>query len=251
MSERKVALVIHGMDALGTAICRRLQDDGFIVTATAPPHRCLPDAWLAAQRDDGYAFQGSCVDIGAPDDCAALIGKLLASYGQLDVLVHVADTLEASDGKCLSDVSHVQWRAALRLAIDGAFNIGKQAVVPMLERRWGRIVQVLSAPGEQRSSVTGATANAALHGLTKALALEVARHGITVNTVAPGYLRLDAPLAVATLAPAGELYLPPHIPVGRRGEAAEVAALVSYLVSSDAAFVTGACLAINGGQHMA
>lgn len=250
MSERKVALVIHGMDALGTAICRRLDDDGFSVTATAPPHRCLPDAWLAAQRDDGYAFQGSCVDIGAPDDCAALLGKLLASYGRLDVLVHVADTLETSDGTSLQDMSQAQWRAALRLALDGAFNIGKEAMVPMLARRWGRIVQVLSAPGAQRLSVTDATANAALHGLTKSLALEVARHGITVNTVAPGYLRLDAPLAGAVLPSAGAVPATPQIPVGRRGEAAEVAAMVSYLVSDDAAFVTGACLAINGGQHM-
>lgn len=250
MSERKVALVIHGMDALGTAICRRLQRDGFDVTATAPLHRCLPEAWLAAQRDDGYAFQGACVDIGAPADCAALLGNVLASHGRLDVMVLVAVQADETDGKRLGDMSQAHWRAALRLALDGAFNIGKQAVAPMLERRWGRIVQILAA-SDGRLSIADATANAALHGFTKALALEVARHGITVNTVAPGRLRLVAPLAGGAAQPAVDAAPAPAIPVGRLGETDEVAALVSYLVSDDAAFVTGACLAINGGQHMA
>ncbi|MDQ2819688.1 MAG: SDR family oxidoreductase [Pseudomonadota bacterium] len=249
MSDRKVALVIHGMDALGTAICRRLQQDGFIVAATAPLERCLPEAWLAAQRDEGYAFYGTCVDSADPADCAVLLAKLLASHGRLDVLVHVAATPDAAPGQRLDDVSPAAWRAALRLALDSAFNLGKQAVVPMLERKWGRIVQVLAAPGGA-VSITGSTANAALHGLTKSLALEVARHGVTVNTIAPGALRLDAPLAGVATQPPCAASAALQIPVGRLGEAAEVAAMVSYLVSDDAAFVTGALLAINGGQHM-
>lgn len=244
MSDRKVALVIHGMDALGTAICRRLQRDGFTVAATAPLHQCMPEAWLAAQRDDGFAFQGWCVDIGDPAECAAAIGKLLASHGRLDVLVHVAATAEEAANPGLGALSQQQWRAALRLALDGAFNISKHAVTPMLEQRWGRIVQVLSAPGGRGFSIGASTANAGLHGLTKSLALEVARHGITVNTVAPGYLRRDAALGGAGLQlDSGAA----HIPVGRLGEAAEVAAMVGYLVSDEAAFVTGAHLAINGG----
>jgi acetoacetyl-CoA reductase len=234
MSDRKVALVIHGMDTLGTAICRRLQRDGFLVAATAPLHACTPGAWLAAQRDEGFAFQGWCADIGAPADCAALLGKLLESHGRLDVLVQIAAVPEEAGGAEWGTLSQAQWRAALRLAVDGAFNISKHAVVPMLERRWGRILQVLPAP----LTLSMSTANAALHGLTKSLALEVARHGITVNTVAPGTLRDDAALSASP------------IPVGRPGEPAEVAAMVSYLASEEAAFITGAQLAINGGQHM-
>lgn len=249
MSDRKVALVVHGMDALGTAICRRLQDDGFIVAATAPLHQCMPEAWLAAQRDDGYGFQGWCVDIGEAASCAVLIDKLLASHGRLDVLVLVATAPEPAAGKRLGDMAPAQWRAGLRLALDGAFHISKQAVAPMLERRWGRIVQVLFAPGEQGLDIGASTANAGLHGLTKSLALEVARHGVTVNTIAPGYLRLDAPVAGGSAAPSDGLHRAPQIPVGRPGEATEVAALVGYLVSDEAAFVTGAQLAINGGYE--
>jgi acetoacetyl-CoA reductase len=247
MSDRKTALVIHGMGALGTAICRRLHSDGFVVAATAPPDQCTPDAWLAAQRDDGFAFQAWCVDIGDAAGCAAAIGKLLASQGRLDVLVHVAATPEQGQADAgLGDVSQAHWRAALRLVLDGAFNVNKLAVVPMLERGWGRIIQVAPA---WPVALCQAAANAGLHGLTKALALEVARHGVTVNTIAPGYLRLDA--ALGNAAPASAMAgAAAQIPVGRLGEAADVAALVSYLASDSAAFVTGAQLAINGGQHM-
>ena len=261
MSQRKVALVIHGMSALGTAICRRLQRDGLIVVAGYPAHQRHPNAWLAAQRDEGGTFSAWRANAGAFDDCAVLVGKVLGAHGRLDVLVNLdgelgdeAATAAGSDSVSVSgaslgrtDPSH--WRAGVR-GVHDAFNMTKHALPPMLERQWGRIIQVARAsawPLPGRPLGTGQAAGiAALHGLTRALALETARHGVTVNTVMPGLLRRQDGAGAASDDGAVAA-----IPVGRRGEPAEVAALVGYLASENAGFVTGAQIAINGGQHMA
>ena len=251
MSERKVALVIDGMTALGTAICQRLRRDGLVVAASYPVHQRNPEAWLAAQRDEGGTFSAWCLDAGELDDCAGLMGKLLAAHGRLDVLVNLAG--EPGDGQLpgagLGQLAPAAWDAAMQL-VHGAFNMNKQALPPMLEQRWGRIIQVAAAPAApaqgRRLAASHAAANAALHGLTRALALETARCGVTVNTVMPGYLRQSAQAG-----PGDDAQIAAQIPVGRLGEPDEVAALVSYLASESAAFVTGAQIAINGGQHMA
>lgn len=246
MSERKVALVTDGMSMLGSAICRRLQRDGFHVTASYPPQQRTPEAWLAAQRDDGFAFTTTCADLGERADCSALVGKLLVAHGRLDVLVNlsaVGDTVGAN----LADVTPAQWQAGLRTIRDDAFNITEAVLPSMMERHWGRIIRVTSPPAwpvpGDRQAVHQAAANAALQGLTRALALEMARQGITVNTIVPGYLRgNDAALHADAIVP--------HIPVGRLGAPDDVAALAAYLASDLAGFVTGAQIAINGGQHM-
>jgi acetoacetyl-CoA reductase len=257
MSQRKVALVIDGMSALGTAICRRLQRDGLVVVAGYPVHQRQPDAWLAAQRDEGGTFSAWRTDAGAFDDCAALVGKVLGAHGRLDVLVNLGvepgeDAGAASgpgDGASLDRMEASHWHAGLR-GVHAAFNMNKHALPPMLERQWGRIIHVAHAsawplPGRPLAA-SHAAGIAALHGLTRALALETARHGVTVNTVMPGFLRHhDGVAAVAE-----DRAVAAHIPVGRRGEATEVAALVAYLASESAGFVTGAQIAINGGQHM-
>lgn len=263
MSQRKVALVIDGMSALGTAICRRLQRDGLVVVAGYPMHQRQPDAWLAAQRDEGGTFSAWRADAGAFDDCATLVRKILGAHGRLDVLVNlgvepgedVAIATDPVDGASLGRTQASHWRAGLH-GVHAAFNMNKHALPPMLERQWGRIIHVAHAsawplPGRPLAT-SHAAGIAALHGLTRALALETARHGVTVNTVMPGFLRHhDGAAAVTTLATGAEdRAVAAHIPVGRRGEATEVAALVGYLASESAGFVTGAQIAINGGQHM-
>jgi acetoacetyl-CoA reductase len=247
MSEHKAALVTDGMSALGTAICRRLQRDGFHVTASYPPRQRNPEAWLAAQRDDGFAFTTTCADLGERADCVALVGKLLAARGRLDVLVHLARASGAA-GAGLADVTPAQWQAGLRSVREDAFNITGEVLPSMLARRWGRIIRVAAPPAwpvpGDRQAVHQAAANAALSGFTRALALEMARVGITVNTIVPGYLLGgDHVMDEAAIAP--------HIPVGRLSAPDDVAALVGYLASDIAGFVTGAQIAINGGQHMA
>ena len=247
MHDDKVALVTGGMGGLGTAICRRLQAEGFRVAATYSPGNATPDAWLAAQRDDGYRFATYRVDVTDYGDCEWMIQKLLAEMGRLDVLVNNAGiTRDRSLRKMTPD----DWHAVLRADLDSVFNMSKQAIEPMMAQRWGRIVNISSVNGQQGAfgQTNYAAAKAGMHGFTKALALEMARHGVTVNTVSPGYLRTKMVEAVPSEVMTGKIL--PQIPMGRLGEPEEIAGLVAYLVSEDAAFMTGTNIAINGGQHM-
>jgi acetoacetyl-CoA reductase len=247
MHDNKVALVTGGMGGLGTAICRRLQAEGFRVAATYSPGNATPDAWLAAQRDEGYRFTAYRVDVTDYGDCEWMMQKLLAELGRLDVLVNNAGiTRDRSLRKMTLD----DWQAVLRADLDSVFNMSKQAVEPMMAQRWGRIINISSVNGQQGAfgQTNYSAAKAGMHGFTKALALEMARHGVTVNTVSPGYLRTKMVEAVPSDVMNGKIL--PQIPMGRLGEPDEIAGLVAYLVSEDAGFMTGANIAINGGQHM-
>jgi acetoacetyl-CoA reductase len=244
----KVALVTGGMGGLGTALCRRLQAEGFRVAATYSPANKTPEAWLAAQRDEGFRFTAYKVDVTDYADCEWMMQKLLAEMGRLDVLVNNAGiTRDRSLRKMTLD----DWQAVLRADLDSVFNVSKQAIEPMMAQRWGRIVNISSVNGQQGAfgQANYAAAKAGMHGFTKALALEMARHGVTVNTVSPGYLRTSMTAQVPSDVMENKIL--PQIPLGRLGEPDEVAALVAYLASEEAGFVTGANLAINGGQHMA
>jgi acetoacetyl-CoA reductase len=247
MHDDKVALVTGGMGGLGTAICRRLQAEGFRVAATYSPGNATPDAWLAAQRDDGYRFTTYRVDVTDYGDCEWMMQKLLAEMGRLDVLVNNAGiTRDRSLRKMTPD----DWHAVLRADLDSVFNMSKQAIEPMMAQQWGRIINISSVNGQQGAfgQANYSAAKAGMHGFTKALALEMARHGVTVNTVSPGYLRTRMVEAVPAEVMNGKIL--PQIPMGRLGEPDEIAGLVAYLASEDAGFMTGANLAINGGQHM-
>jgi acetoacetyl-CoA reductase len=235
------------MGGLGTAICRRLQAEGFRVAATYSPGNATPDAWLAAQRDEGYRFTTYRVDVTDYGDCEWMMQKLLAEMGRLDVLVNNAGITR---DRSLRKMSHEDWLAVLRANLDSVFNMSKQAIEPMMAQRWGRIINISSVNGQQGAfgQTNYSAAKAGMHGFTKALALEMARHGVTVNTVSPGYLRTKMVEAVPSDVMNGKIL--PQIPMGRLGEPDEIAGLVAYLVSEDAGFMTGANLAINGGQHM-
>jgi acetoacetyl-CoA reductase len=245
--DTRVALVTGGMGGLGTAMCRHLHAQGFRVATTFSPSNATPDAWLSAQRDDGYRFSAYKVDVADYADCEWMMQKLLAELGRLDVLVNNAGITR---DRSLRKMAREDWQAVLRADLDSVFNMSKQAIEPMTAQRWGRIVNISSVNGQQGAfgQVNYAAAKAGMHGFTKALALEMARHGITVNTVSPGYLRTKMVDAVPAEVMNSKIL--PQIPVGRLGEPDEVAALVGYLVSEDAGFMTGANLAINGGQHM-
>jgi len=247
-AQRKTALVTGGMGGLGTAICRRLHDAGFQVATTYSPANPTPEAWLAAQRDHGYRFKAYKVDVTDYGDCEWMMEKLLAEMGRLDVLVNNAGITR---DRSLRKMNLDDWQAVLRTDLDSVFNLSKQAIEPMMARRWGRIVNISSVNAQQGAfgQCNYAAAKAGMHGFTKALALEMARHGITVNTVSPGYLRTK--MVEAVPAEVMKEKILPLIPMGRLGEPDEVAGLVAYLVSEEAGFMTGADLAMNGGQHMA
>ncbi len=235
------------MGGLGTAICRRLQAEGFRVAATYSPGNATPDAWLAAQRDEGYRFTTYRVDVTDYGDCEWMMQKLLAEMGRLDVLVNNAGITR---DRSLRKMTLEDWQAVLRADLDSVFNMSKQAIEPMMAQKFGRIINISSVNGQQGAfgQTNYSAAKAGMHGFTKALALEMARHGVTVNTVSPGYLRTKMVEAVPAEVMNGKIL--PQIPMGRLGEPDEIAGLVAYLVSEDAGFMTGANLAINGGQHM-
>ncbi|KAF1858326.1 hypothetical protein Lal_00014830 [Lupinus albus] len=247
MHDNKVALVTGGMGGLGTAICRRLHAAGFRVAATYSPGNATPDAWLAAQRDDGYRFTAYRVDVTDYGDCEWMMQKLLAEMGRLDVLVNNAGITR---DRSLRKMTPEDWQSVLRADLDSVFNMSKQAIEPMMAQQWGRIINISSVNGQQGAfgQANYSAAKAGMHGFTKALALEMARHGVTVNTVSPGYLRTKMVEAVPAEVMSGKIL--PQIPVGRLGEPDEIASLIAYLTSEDAGFMTGANIAINGGQHM-
>jgi acetoacetyl-CoA reductase len=247
MEDQKVALVTGGMGGLGTAMCRRLFDAGFKVATTYSPSNTSPEGWLAAQRDDGYRFKAYKVDVSDYAASEWMMQSLLADMGRLDVLVNNAGITR---DRSLSKMQLADWAEVMRTNLDSVFNLSKQAIEPMMAQKWGRIINISSVNGQKGAfgQVNYAAAKAGMHGFTKALALEMARHGITVNTVSPGYLRTKMVMQVPDEILQTKIL--PQIPMGRLGEPEEVAGLVAYLVSQEAAFVTGANIAINGGQHM-
>ncbi|UOD28120.1 MULTISPECIES: acetoacetyl-CoA reductase [Massilia] len=247
MEIKRVALVTGGMGGLGTAICQRLHRAGFSVAATYSPHNSSPEGWLAAQRDEGFRFTAYKVDVGDFADSEWMVQKLLSEQGRLDVLVNNAGITR---DRSLAKMEHDDWVEVMRTNLDSVFNLSKQAIEPMIAQGWGRIINISSVNGQKGAfgQANYAAAKAGMHGFTKALALEMARHNVTVNTVSPGYLRTNMVMAVPEEVMSSRIL--PQIPVGRLGEPEEVAGLVAYLSSDEAAFVTGANIAINGGQHM-
>jgi acetoacetyl-CoA reductase len=243
----RVALVTGAMGSLGTAICRRLCRAGFTVAATYSPSNRHPQAWLSAQRDEGCRMHAYRLDVADYADAEWVMEKILAEQGRIDVVVNNAGVIRDRN---LCQMSADEWHTVLRTNLDSLFNVSKPAVDQMAQRRWGRVINISSVTAQSGAfgQTNYAAAKAGMHGFTKALALEVARYGITVNTISPGILRsslsegIPADIMQSTILPA--------IPLGRLGEVDEVAGLVAYLASDAAGFVTGANFAINGGQHM-
>jgi acetoacetyl-CoA reductase len=247
MSDQKVALITGGMGGLGAAICCRLHADGFRVATTYSPSNTHAAAWLKAQKDQGFAFAAYQADVCDYGACEQALKALYTELGRVDVLVNNAGiTRDQSLRKMTPD----DWLSVMRTNLDSVFNMSKQVIEPMLKQKWGRIINISSVNGQKGAfgQTNYAAAKAGVHGFTMALALEVARHGITVNTVSPGYLRTAMVMKVP--GDIMESKILPQIPMGRLGEPDEVAGLVAYLASDAAAFVTGANIAINGGQHM-
>lgn len=247
MKEQKVALVTGGMGGLGTALCRRLHAAGFAVVAAHTPGNAKVESWLDEQQSQQYYFHPLALDVTDFAACSEAVGRVLAQFGRIDVLVNNAGITRDQSMRKM-ELPH--WSEVMRTNLDSLFNMSKQVLEPMLEKKWGRIINISSVNGQKGAfgQCNYAAAKAGVHGFSKALALEVARHGITVNTVSPGYLRTQ--MVTAVPADILETKILPQIPLGRLGEPDEVAALVAYLASDEAAFVTGANIAINGGQHM-
>jgi acetoacetyl-CoA reductase len=203
--------------------------------------------WLKEQEQQGFKISGCMIDVADYSSCWNGVKQVVGDIGRIDVLVNNAGvTRDARFRKMTLE----DWRTVMETNLDSVFNMTRAVLHGMLESQWGRIINISSVNGQKGAfgQTNYSAAKAGMHGFTKALALEVAAKGITVNTVSPGYLRTK----MVTKVPQDilEEKILPEIPVGRLGEPDEVAALIAYLCSDDAAFVTGANIAINGGQHM-
>jgi len=243
----RVALVTGGMGGLGEAVCIKLAALGYKVVTTYSPGNQKVESWLAATKDMGYDFKAYECDVANFDSAQACVSKIEQEVGPVDVLVNNAGITRDMTFKKMDKVS---WDAVMGTNLDSVFNMTKPVADGMVERGWGRIINISSVNGQKGAfgQTNYSAAKAGMHGFTKALALEVARKGVTVNTISPGYIGTKMVMEIPS--DVLESKIIPQIPMARLGKPEEVAGLVAYLSSDEAAFVTGANIAINGGQHM-
>jgi len=244
---KRIALVTGGMGGLGEAICIKLAALGYTVVTTYSPGNAKAEQWLKGMKAQGYSFTAYPCDVTDWGSCQACVQKISAEVGPVDVLVNNAGITR---DMTFRKMDRVNCDAVMSTNLGSCFNMTKQVCDGMVDRNWGRIINISSVNGQKGAfgQTNYSAAKAGMHGFTKALALEVARKGVTVNTISPGYIGTK----MVTSIPKDVLdsKIVPQIPMGRLGKPEEVAGLVAYLASEEAAFVTGANIAINGGQHM-
>lgn len=237
----RTAVVTGGSRGIGEAISCALKDAGMTVVAVYAGN---DDAAKAFTNRTGIATRRW--DVGDHQACVDGCAEIIESVGAIDVLVNNAGITR--DGT-MHKMSFDDWNEVMRVNLGGCFNMAKAVYGGMRDRKWGRIVNIGSINGQagQYGQVNYAAAKSGIHGFTKALAQEGARTGVTVNAIAPGYIDTDMVAAV----PEEVLEkIVAKIPVGRLGQAEEIARGVCFLCSEDAGFVTGSTMSINGGQHM-
>ncbi|WP_354675257.1 acetoacetyl-CoA reductase [Cupriavidus alkaliphilus] len=244
---KQIAVVTGGMGGLGEAISVKLHEAGYTVVVTHSPGNAGAMDWLDRMAAQGRRFPAYEVDVADYESCQQCLAKIQAEIGPVDILINNAGiTRDATFRK----LDKVNWDAVIRTNLDSVFNMTKPVCENMVERGWGRIINISSVIGSKGGigQTNYAAAKAGVHGFTKSLALEVAKRGVTVNTISPGYIATRMVKAVPQ--EILETKILPQIPVGRLGQPEEVAALLLYLCSREAGFVTGANIAINGGQHL-
>ncbi|MGE5769506.1 MAG: acetoacetyl-CoA reductase [Betaproteobacteria bacterium] len=243
----RVALVTGGMGGLGEAVCVKLAALGYRVVTTYSPGNKKADEWLKSMNDKGFGFKGYPCDVTDFESARVCVETITRELGPVDVLVNNAGITRDMTFKRMTKAD---WDAVMSTNLDSVFNMTKQVMDGMMERKWGRVINVSSVNGQKGAfgQTNYSAAKAGMHGFTKALALEVARSGVTVNTISPGYIGTKMVTAIPQEILDSKIL--PQIPVNRLGKPEEIAGLVAYLASDEAAFVTGANISINGGQHM-
>lgn len=244
---KRLAVVTGGIGGLGTEICRHLAQAGRRVIAAdldGNPERVSSFKAALAEHGDAIAFEP--VNVADFSQCTDFAQRVRANHGEVDILVNAAGITR--DGT-LRKMDARQWSDVLRVNLDSVFNLSRQFIDGMCERGFGRIVNISSVNGQtgQFGQTNYSAAKAGMHGFTMALAREVARKGVTVNSVSPGYCRTQM---VMQIAEAVRNEIVAKIPVGRLGEPSDIARAVGFLSADDAGFITGANLPVNGGYFM-
>jgi acetoacetyl-CoA reductase len=243
----RVAFVTGGMGGIGTAICKRLAANGNKVVANCLPGYDKMEEWLGSMRAQGYAVHAAEGNVEDFDSCADMFYRIGSIIGPVDILVNNAGITR--DG-VFKRMSESDWYDVINTNLNSVFNVTRQVVEGMTDRGWGRIINVSSvnALKGQFGQTNYSAAKAGMHGFSKALAQEVVRKGVTVNTISPGYVATDMVMAIRQEV---RDQIVATIPMGRLAQPEEIGGLVSYLASEEAGYITGANISINGGLHMA
>ncbi|MCB0696736.1 MAG: acetoacetyl-CoA reductase [Chitinophagaceae bacterium] len=244
-NKKYVALVTGGTGGLGTAICKRLAKDGFHVVANYN-NKEKAEKWQAQMQAEGFKMDMYQANVCDYDAVADMVQHIESEIGQIDVLVNNAGITR--DGQ-FRKMTREHWDEVLQTNLYSVFNCTRNVINQMIDRNYGRIINISSVNGQrgQFGQANYSAAKAGMHGFTKTLAMEVAKKGITVNTISPGYIATDMVMAVPQ---EHRDKIVAEIPLGRLGGTEEIAHLVSFLSSKETSFITGANYAINGGQHV-
>ena len=243
----RTAIVTGGLGGLGTEICKHLARAGRKVVAADLAGRAdRVDEFRRETAEFNGAIRFEDLDVTDEGSCAELVRRAAGDSGGVDILVNAAGITR--DGT-LRKMSSQQWRDVLTVNLDGVFHMTRQVVDGMCERGFGRIVNISSVNGQtgQFGQTNYSAAKAGMHGFTMALAREVARKGVTVNSVSPGYCRTQLVMKIPEQI---RNDIVSSIPVGRLGEPSEIARTVQFLSADDAGFITGANIPVNGGYFM-
>jgi acetoacetyl-CoA reductase len=233
------------MGGIGTAICQRLHKGGFKVIAGCGPSRDF-NKWLGEQKALGYDFYASVGNVADWSSTEAAFTKAVAEHGPIDVLVNNAGITR---DRMFLKMTREDWDAVIDTNLNSMFNVTKQVVPEMVQKGWGRIIQISSVNGNkgQAGQTNYSAAKAGMHGFSMALAQELANKGVTVNTVSPGYIGTDMVKAIRHDVLAQIIAT---VPVKRLGEPSEIASIIAWLASDEGGYATGADFSVNGGLHM-
>ncbi len=242
---KRIVLVTGATGGLGTAMCKKLYQDGYHVVGNYHTKE-KADKWMETMKAEGFDIQLFFGDVSDFDSAGEMIRSIETQIGPIDTLVNNAGITR--DGR-LINMKKEDWYAVINTNLNSVFNCSRQVLDGMVARKFGRIINISSVNGQrgQFGQTNYSAAKAGMHGFTKSLAMEVAKYGITVNTISPGYIGTDMVMAVPEKVLA---QIVAQVPMGRLGGTHEVAHLVSFLASEETSFITGANYSINGGQHV-
>ncbi len=243
---KRTAFVTGGMGGIGTAVCERLARAGHKVVAGCLPGYERKDEWLKSMRAQNFQVHAAEGNVEDYDSCAEMFYRVRSTVGSIDILVNAAGITR--DG-LFKRMSPSDWYAVINTNLNSVFNVTRQVIEGMVERGWGRIINISSvnALKGQFGQTNYSAAKAGMHGFSKALAQEVVKKGVTVNTISPGYVETDM---VRAIKPDVLKSIIDQIPMGRLAQPGEIAGLIAYLASEEAGYITGANVSINGGLHM-